>query len=351
MKRNKFYLATVSAVALIGAGSTTAFAAGTTAGSTIQNKVDVTYSVGGVQQNPVPTATNDVVVDRKVNFTVVEVGGAATIVTPGSVKQATLFNVTNLSNDVLDFALTVAQQSGGAGAFGGTDNFNVTSPVFYLDKADAGGNFGTFGAEDVLITKLDDIAADASASVFVVADIPQGRATGDVATVILTAQALDAATNAVLSTSGTNTAGKDTVLADGSGGLAGDSANDGLYSARDDYKVSAAALSVVKYSRVISDGISASNPKAIPGASLEYCIAVTNASGGAPATAVNVVDTMPSTLTFDGTVAIKINGSVSGGVCSGGANGGANSGQTVSATLASIPAGETRTVYFQAKIN
>ncbi|NJM51191.1 MAG: DUF11 domain-containing protein [Sphingomonadales bacterium] len=58
-----------------------------------------------------------------------------------------------------------------------------------------------------------------------------------------------------------------------------------------------ANLSVTKISNVVSDGVSASNPKAIPGAVVQYCILVSNA-GTATATNVTASDNIPSNLTY-----------------------------------------------------
>lgn len=58
-----------------------------------------------------------------------------------------------------------------------------------------------------------------------------------------------------------------------------------------------ANLSVTKVSSVISDPISASNPKAVPGAVIQYCILTSNA-GTATATAVTATDTIPTNLTY-----------------------------------------------------
>lgn len=58
-----------------------------------------------------------------------------------------------------------------------------------------------------------------------------------------------------------------------------------------------ANLSVNKTSTILSDGISASNPKAIPGAIVRYCLLVSN-TGSADATGVIVSDTIPADLTF-----------------------------------------------------
>ncbi len=58
-----------------------------------------------------------------------------------------------------------------------------------------------------------------------------------------------------------------------------------------------ANLSVTKISSVVSDGVSATNPKSVPGAVVRYCILVSNAGSG---TATNFVvsDPIPSNVTY-----------------------------------------------------
>lgn len=57
------------------------------------------------------------------------------------------------------------------------------------------------------------------------------------------------------------------------------------------------SLSVVKTSSVLSDGISGSNPKAVPGATVRYCILITN-TGSATATNVVATDSLPADVTY-----------------------------------------------------
>src|ERR1700741_2618781 len=149
--------------------ATPAYAAGTAAGSTITNTVSVNYQVGGVAQNAV-SASDTFTVDRKINVTVATVGTTTTTVSPGQLAAVTAFTVTNLSNATLDFALTAAQQTGGAGAHSNTDNFDVSNVKIYVDT---NGN-GSFDAGDTQVTYLDELAADGAKTVFVVADIPLG---------------------------------------------------------------------------------------------------------------------------------------------------------------------------------
>jgi uncharacterized repeat protein (TIGR01451 family) len=353
MNRTAKLLATASAVAVSALGAMPAYAAGTAAGSTITNVATVNYSVGGVAQTAV-TASNAFTVDRRISLTVTEPGNATTGVAPGQTGAVTTFLVTNTSNDILDLGLAIAQPTSGTTAHGGTDNFDVTGGAFYLDNA-VTGTVGSFDAGDTLVTFLDEVAADASRTVFYVANVPVGQANGSVAGVTLTAQARVAGASGTqgivyLETTTANTAGVDTVFADTAGST--DLARDGLFSARDDYTVASALLTVAKNSRVISDPLNGfTNPKLIPGAVVEYCIAVSNGAGGATATGVGVSDPVPSNTAYDSGFGIFVDATVTAGVCSAGTAGGSFASNTVSGTLSNIPASTTRGLFFRVTIN
>lgn len=349
--KTKTVLATTTAVAAALVAQP-AYAAGTAAGSTITNTVTVDYQVGGVAQTAT-TASDTLTVDRKVNVTVAEIGTTTTTVGPGQLAAVTAFQVTNLSNATLDFALAAAQQTGGAGAHSNTDTFDVTNLRIYRDTDGS----GTFTGGDALVTYLDEVAADANVTVFVVADIPLGLASGAVAAVTLTATGRESGAAgsqgaALVQTTGANTAGIDTVFADGAG--ATDAARDAAFSAKDDYTVLAAALSVVKSSRIVSDPVNGTtDPKFIPGAVVEYCIRVSNAAGSATATTVAISDPLPSATTYQSSFGILVNGTVDGSnqCLADGAAGGSFASGTVSATIPSVAAANTRTVLFRATIN
>lgn len=352
MTRTSKLLGAVSVSALVALSAAPALAEGTDAGTRIQNNVSVSFKIGTVEQTA-QTATDEFLVDRKVNVTVEEVGGAVTLVSPNSTQQVTTFQVTNLSNDTLDFGVTADQQSGGAATFGGTDNFDATNVAIYIDDDGTAG----FSAGDTQITYIDELAADTSATIFVVADIPSTQVSGDVATVILTADSHAGGTadaqGAELVTSATNTVDAiDTVLADLSGST--DANYDGAFSASDDYEVLAAALSANKTSRIVSDPItdvSGGTPKAIPGAVVEYCIAVSNAADSATASDIVVTDTLPADVTFVAG-SILIDGSVSSGVCQAdGVAGGNYDGTDVTGSLSDLAGGDTLTLVFQATID
>jgi hypothetical protein len=349
-------LATAGGVAVGMFGALPAFAAGTTANSTITNTATVNYQVGGVAQNAI-NASNNITVDRRINLTVAEVGNATTSVSPGATNRAVTFTVTNTSNAPLDFGLSSVQQAGGAATHGGTDTFDTTGAFFAIDT----NSNGTYEAgTDTVVTFLDEVAADATVRVMIVSNIPLGEANGEIADVALVAQAREAGTAGaqgavVTQTAGANTAGMDTVFGDTAG--TNDALRDGQHSDDDDYTVAAPTLTVTKQSRPISDPFNGTtNPKMIPGAVVEYCIVVSNAAGSAAADSVAISDPVPAQTTYDATYGIFQNGTYTGttptGTCNlDGAAGGSFSAGTVNGSLGTLAAGATRTIYFRVTIN
>lgn len=347
-------LATASVLAAAAFAASPAAAAGTAAGTTITNNVTLDYKVGGVAQTAL-TTSDAFTVDRKIVLTVVSNDGSTVSVTPGQTSVVTTFTVTNASNATLDFALTPSQPAGGTAAHGGTDNFNANNLRLYVDS----NNNGVFDSATDTATYIDQLGADDSRKVFVVVDVPLGRSTGDVAAVKLNAVAAEATAagslgNAVVPSTGANTNSMDTVFAE-SGNLSGNLQYDGQEFALGDYTVSAAALSVSKTSRIVSDPVNnTTNPKMIPGAVVEYCIAVANAAGSSNAIATNiaVTDNLPAETTYLSAFGIKLNGTVAGSTCNpDGTAGGSFANGIVSGSLADIGAGVTKTLVFRVTVN
>lgn len=348
-RKNLLVAGSVLALASMG---TPVLAAGTERGTSITNNVTVGYQVNGVTQNNA-SASNTFVVDRKINLTVNELGGAPTTVAPGQTAAVTTFNVTNTSNDILDFALEASNQSGGSGAFTGTDSYDVTTFRIFRESDGVAG----YSAGDTPITYLDQVGADETVTVYVLADVPLGRATGDIATVSLTATAREGTTSgtqgaAITEFTGANSSGVDTVFADMDTGT-GNTARDGKSLARDDYTVSAASVSVTKTSRVVSDPVNGTtNPKAIPGAIVEYCIAVANAPGSSTASNVTITDNLADFTTYEPSYGIRLNGTVTGTTCNeDGTPGGNHANGIVTGTLANVAAGTARTLLFRTTID
>jgi uncharacterized repeat protein (TIGR01451 family) len=285
-----------------------AFAVGTDAGVSIVNRATVNYSVGSVAQTPIessPTgnatpgvnqgANTAFVVDNKILHTVAEVSGNATSTAPGAANVVATFSVTNQGNFAQGYALTPTNlASGTTSPFGaGTDAFDATNLRVFVD---ANGN-GTYEPASDTATFVNTLNEDAVVRVFIVSDMPLAATNGQLANVQLAARAAVAGTNAatlVTQTVGAdNPAIVDVVFAD-----VGSTARDGIHEAIDQYAIASASLSVAKTSSVISDPFNnTTNPKAIPGAVVQYSIVLAN-SGASAATGLAINDPLPANTTF-----------------------------------------------------
>lgn len=361
MLRNKCYRAALSATCLsLILPSGAEAAAGTTAGTSVTNTASVAYSIGGVAQTPVSSNAAAFLVDRKVNVTVAQVGGQATNVTAGDTNAVVAFTVTNNTNAVQDFRLIKSQQNSLVlTLLGHSDSFDVDNLRVFVD---ANGN-GSYDAGTDTATYIDELAADASVTVFLVADIPTSLPSNPFAGVGLvavtaaggTGGSLGADLSATLLADSANAI--DNVFADASGTL--DASRDGRASAVGEYAVGTAAIEVTKTAVTISDPLNLGVlPKAIPGAVVEYCIQVKNAGTGT-ATNIAINDPIPAHSTFQGG-SILVGGTVALGACNSDgssvsdandADAGQFDGTNVKATIASLAAGVTRTARFRVTLN
>ncbi len=293
---------------------------GTRAGTSVFNQAQVSYRVNSVDQTPVLSdddgnAGNGInptefVVDRKLDVLVAErslnYNSATTpTVAPGQNGVVLAWTVTNEGNQVQDFLLSVAPT--GFDPFGGTDNFDSTAVGVFVD---ANGN-GTYEAGVDVGTHVDELDILESITVFFVSNIPLAQVDGDIAAYVLEAQVAEGggagAPGAAIATDDRASAdtrlGVEDVFADGENtNNGGDGSRDGIHSAEDALRISAAVLSVVKSSSVISDPFTCPGgvcppgefPKAIPGAIVEYSITIDNAAGGSQATNIVVADDLSS---------------------------------------------------------
>ena len=346
MKTSKQLLGAVSSTALIAFSASPAFAAGTIAGSSITNDVSVTFDVGGVTQTAV-TDSDTFTVDRAVNVLVDFAGTGDTSVSPGQDNAVLAFDVTNLSNDVLDLDLTTALNAGAAG--------NISNFEIYLDSD---GDRLLSAAELAAgpITSLDNVVADDTIEVIVIADIGLGASDSDTFDVVLTATARETDGSPLTQDTGANTAGQDTVFIDGAGIT--DANRDASFSDVGTYDVSGAQMSVAKSSTIISDPVNGTtNPKAIPGATIEYCIVVSNAAGAATATDVAVNDMLPSDVSYLAAYGIFVDGD---NACENGTRGDTGGSPTatydsgnneIDAQLSDVAESAQRSVYFRVTID
>lgn len=305
------------AAALLLLGVQQAHALGTAQGTNVANTASVDYTVGGVNQPDVSSNTANFVVDRRINLTVAEVGGIATDVIPGSIDRVTTFTVSNTTNGTQDFRLLATNDAAGAGtAFGDTDNFDGANMRVFVDN----GN-GIYEPALDTATFIDELGPDQMRTVFVLIDIPVSQVNGDTAGVTLQALAANSGGASVLGADATQTAGADTPLVvdtvfgdtAGAPNTTGDLARDGSHSDDDEYDVVTAALTVIKSQTVISDPFNGLvNPKAIPGAVIEYCVDINN-TGASQADAIVMTDAIPANTTYQaGTIRVGAAGAGTG---------------------------------------
>lgn len=345
------YLATASA-AIMALSTTPAMAAGTAAGTQIANSATVSFTVNSASTSSTATA-NTVTVDRIVRFTVSALTTSPVMAYPGDTNVSAAFRISSTSNAPISFSLT--------GSDTASDTFSVQNLRYYWDQ---NGNGAFDISTDTLYTSSNSplINPDTNYTFFIVSDIPSGVAKDATDTLLTSVTAREPNTTgnqttaAITATTGSNTAAVDTVLVDASS-ASGDAANNGTVQVDPVIQATAKPLTATRISKIISDPFNGTTtPKHIPGAVVEFCIAVSNAAGAATATALTVEETLGANQTFDSTFGIYKGGTVTNGVCDtdgagGGSLGGSFASGKVSATLGSIAGGETKTVRYRAKIN
>ena len=345
---------------------TPAHAAGTAAGQSIANRATVNYSVGAVAQPAIgssPTGNSSgagsdttFVVDNKIDLNVLETNTAPANTAPGltntgSANAVAVFKLTNTGNNPQGYTFGVTQPAGGT--LFHTDTFDMTNTRAVVSGAacsTATTTTPTYNSGTDTATSVATLNADSCVYVIVLGDTPNGLPNGAAAIVRLTATAVAANTLAALTqTAGADTSGAvDIVFADSATGVhVAQVARDGKAFDDDEYFVVAPALTVTKTSAVISDPFNlAVNPKAIPGATMEYTITVANAAGGAQATGVVVADVLPTNTTFvPGSITLNA-AAVSDAT---GYTGGAT--PTISVNAGALNAGATATLKFRVTIN
>jgi hypothetical protein len=273
-----------------------ALAAGTDAGTTVANQATVAYDVNGNAQSPIPSdpaGNNDplagnpteFLVDRRVDFTLIEVDGAHTTpVAPGDTDVVAAFTLTNASNAVMDFRMTVADFAGAV--FGIADTTDMANYRIRVANGDGAGGVPDLADLDF----VDELDEDGVVEIYVFADAPLTVLNGQHANIQLTATAADDAdANPSVGTLDAdlaeNPGADDPALIES---VFADGGNDGLEQAEDGYEIVSAALSIAKTSAVISDPFGSG--KALPDAVIEYTVVIDNTGGASAAQNVVVTD-------------------------------------------------------------
>jgi uncharacterized repeat protein (TIGR01451 family) len=263
-----------------------AHAAGTPAGTNIQNTAQVSYTVG----SSTVTASSNTSTVRVAEMldAVLTLASSTVQVSPGATAEELVFTLTNTGNGSETFNLTALS----AGVVGDDFDPTLAVPAIYFDS-DSSGDFSgpdvayTAGANDPVL------AADASVRLLVINNIPNTALNGNRGRSQLTAAAA----------SGTGAPGTSFGFV-GDGGVeavAGTTGGDAVLFG--EYLVADVQLSAVKTQSIV-DQFGGQRP--LPGARINYQIVVTH-SGSGTATATGFSDLIPANTTYV-TGSLQLNG-------------------------------------------
>jgi uncharacterized repeat protein (TIGR01451 family) len=263
-----------------------AHAAGTPAGTNIQNTAQVSYTVG----SSTVTASSNTSTVRVAEMldAVLTLASSTVQVSPGATAEELVFTLTNTGNGSETFNLTALS----AGVVGDDFDPTLAVPAVYFDS-DSSGDFSgpdvayTAGANDPVL------AADASVRLLVINNIPNTALNGNRGRSQLTAAAA----------SGTGAPGTSFGFV-GDGGVeavVGTTGGDAVLFG--EYLVADVQLSAVKTQSIV-DQFGGQRP--LPGARINYQIVVTH-SGSGTATASGFSDLIPANTTYV-TGSLQLNG-------------------------------------------
>lgn len=253
-----------------------AWAAGTAAGTQIDNTAIVNFDLGGVNLSQ-SSNTVSVIVEERIDV-VVTLQSPPVPVIPGDVNRSLLFTVTNTGNGSELFNLAIDSIIAG-------DDFDPSPaiPAIYFDTDSS----GDFNAGDVAYTPgINEplLLADESINVLLVNDIPGGLPNGDTGRSELTATSVTGSGIPGLTFPNQGDGNVDAVIG----------ATGGLATGTGEYIVADVQVSVIK-SVVVADPFGGTEP--VPGSILTYSVTVEVSSSG---TATNSVftDPIPTNTTY-----------------------------------------------------
>jgi uncharacterized repeat protein (TIGR01451 family) len=315
MKINKTLAALIAGASLGMSGQAFATAAGTLSGITIANQVTLDFNVGGLSQDT-KNASVDFLVDNKVDFTVIQQQSITQAIIPnGPSSGATYsvkFTVSNTGNTSQDYSLSAADAGAVTVSVANLANNSPVSDnsdtgVTYKIYVDDGTDTANYNSADDTLTNIDALAAGADAVVWVVIDetslVDSTLIDGNIAAVGLTVTTYDdnstAGLGSLTTSDSSNAFDKDSVqvvFADTHASIGTD--YDGIQIDYAAFELATADLEITKVMTITADGVSTSNFKAIPGATVKYTIQVEN-KGSVAAGLVQIQDDLTAILTLD----------------------------------------------------
>jgi uncharacterized repeat protein (TIGR01451 family) len=302
-----------------------AFAAGTLAGTDIENIASATYDT---PSGPVTIQSNTVTikVDELLDVTVTSTDPGDITTSPGATGSVLTYQVTNTGNGSEAFTLTPNVANAG-------DDFNPTLTQVVLDTN--GNGVYDAGVDTVYIASTNDpvIAPDQSVRVFVITSTPVTVVDGNRANVSLTAVANTGSGAPGTSFAGAGQGGGNAVV-----GTTGADGDDSGFLA-----VQAASIALVK-SATILDPFGGNRP--VPGAIITYSLAA-NVTGSGSLNNLVITDPIPAGTAYQvGTITLQAAALTDAADT----DAGNFNGSMISVAAGNVPAGQTRTVTFQVRI-
>jgi uncharacterized repeat protein (TIGR01451 family) len=304
-----------------------AAAAGTPAGTTIDNKATATYDLPGGGEGSVESNVVTLKVDELLDVTIASTDPADVATQPGLLGQLLSFTITNAGNGNEKFALATIANGGG-------DDFDPAVTAIVLD-ANGNGAFDA-GVDTVYVAGVNDpqLDPDQSVAIFVLSTIPLTAQDGHRGRVDLAAEAKTGHGAPGTSFAGQGQGGGDAVV----GATGADASDDGWY------RVARASVAFLK-SAIVADPFGGSAPT--PGATITYTLAATVSGTGSLAN-IRIADQVPAGTTYSaGSITLD------GGPLSDAADADAGrfTGTGISVGLGNVASGTTRTVTFKVKID
>lgn len=301
-----------------------AHAAGTVAGTNIQNIASASYDTPGgpieIQSN-----TNIVRVDELLNVTVNGTDPGDVLTTPGATANVQKFRVTNTGNGSEGYTLSAITANGG-------DDFDPGLVQIVIDDGD-----GVYepGQDTVYTAGVNDpvLNPDESRTIFIITSTPAGVSNGDRAQVSLRAIAKTGSGPAGTVFAGAGQGGGDAVV----GLTTADARGSGFLA------VQTATVNLTKAASIV-DPFGGST--AVPGSIITYTLTA-DVTGSGTLTNLAIADPIPAGSTYEaGTITLQATPLTD----TADADAGNYNGTRIRVVLGNVAAGQTRVVTFKVKI-
>lgn len=327
-KRARRFALHCTAASLLAAGAAApAYAAGTPAGTVINNNATATYDLPDGGQNSVTSNTVSLIVDELLDVSVASTDGGDVPAAPAATNQVLTFRVTNAGNGSEAFVLTARDTVGG-------DDFDPAATSIVTDTN--GNGIYDPGVDTVYVAGANDpvLAPDGSVLVFVLSSIPAGATDTQRGRVDLVAVAATGSGAPGTTFAGQGQGGGDAVV----GATGADAEDDGYY------RVAAAGVTFVK-SATVADPFGGTTR--VPGAIVTYRLVATITGSGSLAN-LRIADQVPAGSTYrPGTITLE-GAAVSDAAD---ADSGEFTGTGIAVRLGTVAGGATRIVTFQVAID